>query len=369
MTWAVATSRVVDDMPGAWRVIEPMLWLTISVLLTGLASRVIYGLRERVSELVRLGQYTLVEKLGEGGMGVVYRARHAMLRRPAALKLLPPDRAGARAIARFEREVNVTATLTHPHTVAIYDFGRTPDGVFYYVMEYLDGLDLEALVKAGGPQPAARVIHILKQVGGALADAHAAGLIHRDVKPSNIVLCDRRLAGDFAKVVDFGLVRELAVPTEADQSTADAVVGTPLYMAPEAISAPATIDARADAYALGAVAYFLLTGTTVFSAPTLFELYAQHMYKAPQPPSERVDGIPAKLEALILSCLAKLPEARPASLEHFLAALGELDDVAPWTAEQARSWWTAHPSRRPAAESGELGPLAVDLTLRAGRTR
>jgi serine/threonine-protein kinase len=354
-------------VPVSLRIFEPLTWLVISMLLTGLTSRVIYGLRRKVEQFARLGQYTLGEKLGEGGMGIVYRASHAMLRRPTALKLLPPDRAGASAVTRFEREVQLTATLTHPNIVTIYDFGRTPDGVFYYVMEHLDGLDLEALVRADGPQPAGRVVHILKQVVSALAEAHGAGLIHRDIKPANVVLCERGLARDFAKVVDFGLVRDLSRSTQ--DSTAGAVQGTPLYMAPEAIVAPDTVDGRSDYYALGAVAYYMLTGQPVFTAETLVELCAHHLHTQPPAPSTKGAGIASpKLDALVLSCLAKHPHERPQSATDFLSALDGLDDVAPWTVADAIAWWSG-PGHRvrtkppPAPTQDGLGStIAVDLS-------
>jgi hypothetical protein len=348
-------------LPSVLSVIEALTWLTISVVLSGMASRVIFGLRRRVAQFARLGQYTLGEKLGEGGMGVVYRASHGMLRRPAALKLLQPDRSGARAIARFEREVQLTATLTHPNTVAIYDFGRTPDGIFYYVMEYLDGLDLEALVRGDGAQRAGRVVHVLKQVAGAMAEAHGVGLVHRDIKPANILLCERGRSRDFAKVVDFGLVRDMSGSPAIAQSMIGAVEGTPLYMAPEAFATPDLVDGRADIYALGAVAYYLLTARPVFTAVTLMGLCEAHLRTPPQPPSEHSRlPVPRNLEALVLACLAKGPDQRPQSADELLAALEALDDVAPWTAADARSWWAG----RGRAVRGEPAPVQEDLPSR-----
>ncbi len=347
-------------------------WSMITVGLTGLISRVIYGLQRHLEQAMRLGQYTLVEKIGEGGMGAVYRASHAMLRRPTAIKLLPAERAGARALQRFEREVQLTALLTHPNTVAIYDYGRTPDGIFYYAMEYLEGLDLEVLVERRGPQPAARVLHVLVQVTGALSEAHAAGLIHRDIKPANVILCQRGGVSDFAKVVDFGLVKELKPSsTSASASSAGNVItGTPLYLAPEAIVAPDTIDARADLYALGAVAYWLLTGTPVFDAPTLLEICAKHLHADVELPSVRGKReLPSALEALVLQCLEKDPAKRPASaaaLGASLRALVERGEVAVWTDDQASRWWSDNAEDTKRRRSPSASPLGQTVGIDLG---
>ncbi|HKE18045.1 MAG TPA: serine/threonine-protein kinase [Kofleriaceae bacterium] len=361
-------------------------YLTLPVVVATVTSRVIYGLREQVREAAQLGQYTLEEKIGEGAMGAVYRARHAMLRRPTAIKLLPPDRAGERNIARFEREVQLTSKLTHPNTVAIYDYGRTPDGVFYYAMELLDGVDLEQLVGAAGPQPPGRVVHILAQVCGALSEAHAVGLIHRDIKPANILLCERGGASDVAKVVDFGLVKERegagdgagdgdgagAVgdgDARASQSAA-AITGTPLYLSPEAIREPRAVDARSDLYALGAVGYFLLTGRPVFQAESVVELCGMHLYREPVPPAERVGRrLPDELCQLLLRCLAKRPDERPASAADLRAALLACP-VAPWTDADSAPWWLEHGAALRAARAGAApvepyaATVAIDLRLR-----
>jgi serine/threonine-protein kinase len=272
-------------------------------------------------------------------MGTVFRARHAMLRRPTAVKLLPPGKGGAERLTRFEREVQLTSRLSHPNTVVIFDYGRTPAGVFYYAMEYLEGVDLERLVKRVGPQHPARVVHILRQVAGSLSEAHGIGLIHRDIKPANIILvADRGGAADVAKVVDFGLVRDL--DEAAELSKDDIIRGTPDYLSPEAISTPDKVDGRGDLYALAAVGYLLLTGRVVFEGRTVMEVCGHHLHSKPVPPADRLGRpLPEKLSTLILDCLEKDPDLRPASAADFLVRLVGCDDVAPWTDSQARDWW------------------------------
>jgi len=312
-------------------------WLAATVALSTLASRIIYGLSQRVRAATELGQYTLEEKIGEGGMGAVYRARHALLRRPTAVKLLPPELAGERSIQRFEREVQLTSGLTHPNTIAIYDYGRTPDGVFYYAMEYLEGITLEDLVVHDGPQPPARVVHLIKQLCGALAEAHGVHLIHRDVKPANIVLCVRGGLADYVKVLDFGLVKEVATASPK-LSAAQTVMGTPAYLAPEALTRPDEIDSRADLYAVGAVAYELLTGKPVFDGATVLEVCAKILHDAPVSPSERKGSpVPPALETLVLACLSKDPSARPQSAVEISNALDRHGEL--WTALDATRWW------------------------------
>src|SRR5215471_1077453 len=270
--------------------IDLITWSIAAVAMAAITSRVIFGLRAEINKVKRLGQYTLEGKLGEGGMGVVYRASHAMLRRPTGIKVLKPEIAGDETLRRFEREVLLTASLSHPSTIAIFDYGRTPQGLFYYAMEYLDGLNLYQLVEKDGPQPPARVAHILRQVCGALAEAHAVGLIHRDINPANIILSERGGMPDVAKVVDFGLVKSLepnGSGADVEATQANVLVGTPLYISPEAIKGEA-LDGRSDLYALGAVGYFLLTGTHVFPAPNHVEVFAHHLHTAPESPSVRL---------------------------------------------------------------------------------
>jgi hypothetical protein len=312
-----------------------------AVAVSTVASRSIFGLREQVREASQLGQYTLLEKIGEGGMGAVYRASHAMLRRPTAVKLLPAGQAGADRLQRFEREVQMTSRLTHPNTVAIFDYGRTPDGVFYYAMEYLEGLNLEDLTRVDGPQSAGRVVHVLRQVASSLAEAHEIGLIHRDVKPANVILVPMRGgAPDVAKVVDFGLVKELDQDT--DLSRDDQIAGTPLYLAPEAITSPGRVGARSDLYSLGCVGYYLLTGHPVFEGRNMVEVCGHHLHTRPVHPAARLGRpVPEGLAALLLSCLEKEPSRRPSYAGELLEALDGLADVPPWTNEQARVWWSA----------------------------
>ncbi|HEY8231029.1 MAG TPA: serine/threonine-protein kinase [Vicinamibacteria bacterium] len=329
---------------GAAAGVVHVVWTGLAVLgavaISTVASRSIFGLREQVREASQLGQYTLLEKIGEGGMGAVYRASHVMLRRPTAVKLLPPGQTGAERLQRFEREVQMTSRLTHPNTVAIFDYGRTPDGVFYYAMEYLEGLNLEDLTRHDGPQSAGRVVHVLRQVASSLAEAHEIGLIHRDVKPANVILVPQRGgAPDVAKVVDFGLVKELDQDT--DLSRDDQIAGTPLYLAPEAITSPGRVGARSDLYSLGCVGYFLLTGRPVFEGRNMVEVCGHHLHTKPQPPAERLgQPVPAGLSALLLACLEKDPAERPSFAGAFLDTLDRLADVPPWTGELARAWWT-----------------------------
>ncbi|WP_442483487.1 serine/threonine protein kinase [Aeoliella sp. SH292] len=294
--------------------------------------------REAAIEAKQLGQYKLEEKLGEGAMGVVYRGQHAMLRRPTAIKLLNADRVTDLSIGRFEREVQITSNLNHPNTIAIYDFGRTPEDIFYYAMEFLDGIDLQTLVDRYGPQPAGRVIYILKQVCGSLYEAHCAGLVHRDIKPANIMLNRRGGEGDVVKVLDFGLVK-----AKEDRGEGESMAGTPLYMSPEAIQLPNSVDACSDIYAVGAVGYFLITGKPVFAADTLVDLCQMHTSEPPVPPSQRLgQPVPAELEHAILSCLEKSRARRPQTARDLAKLLDACPAADEWTLDQADAWWSAH---------------------------
>jgi eukaryotic-like serine/threonine-protein kinase len=337
----------VGDMAYPATLVTAFFW-GIVVAMAASFSHTIYGLRKAVSDIRRLGQYTLEEKLGEGGMGVVYRASHAMLRRPTAIKLLLPERTGADALARFEREVRRTAMLTHPNTVTVFDYGQTTDGVFYYAMELLDGASLEQIVEIDGPQPPERVIYLLDQVAASLAEAHDAGLIHRDIKPGNILVVDRGGISDLVKVVDFGLVKDVRAnaASEATVTSTDSITGTPHYMAPETITAPDSVDARTDIYALGAVGYWLLTGTHVFRGNTVMEVLAHHLHSAPEPPSVRMNApVERDLEKVLLACLAKRPDDRPPSAHAVRDQLRACYAATRWTNQRASEWWRAHGDR------------------------
>jgi hypothetical protein len=355
---AVATEQ---DLPGPALVLAGLVFSAVIVLLAATGSRIIYGLRRQVTAAMQLGQYTLDRKIGEGGMGAVYRAHHVMLRRPTAVKLLLPDRVGVENLARFEREVQHMSQLTHWNTVAVFDYGRSPDGVFYYAMEYLGGgIDLENLVLKHGPQPARRVIHILSQVCGALQEAHEQGFIHRDVKPANIILCSRGGMPDVAKVVDFGLVKEITADTGASQQV---ILGTPAYVAPEAVTDPAGIGPAVDLYALGCVGYYLLTGKRVFEGKTAVDICIQHVTAIPKRPSEVSSiPIPSELEDILMKCLAKKPADRYASALELAEALSALPPSKDWNDAFAKRWWKEFSaSEDGGASSSSTMTITVDL--------
>jgi eukaryotic-like serine/threonine-protein kinase len=327
-------------------------WLSVAggflaATISTIISRVMHGLGRQVERARKLGAYELVEQLGHGGMGEVWRAEHHSLIRPAAVKLLRRELTERLPLnerealnARFQREVQSTAMLTSPHTVAVYDFGHTHDGALYYVMELLHGLDVETLVEKHGPQPAERVIYLMRQVCDSLAEAHRRNLIHRDIKPANIYLCAIGLKVDFVKVLDFGLVRD--VTSNLRLTSEGAVSGTPAYVAPEA-AAKNQFDARGDIYALGCVAYYMLTGQLVFEAETSAAMIAAHIRDQPVPPSQRTElAIPPALDEIVLACLAKDPKDRPQSAEELQHRLNEVPLDATWNQERGRAWWSVH---------------------------
>jgi serine/threonine-protein kinase len=338
----------IPDDQFIYSVIWDQCTLWIGVALAALASKVNFSLRVEAWEARQLDQYVIESRLGVGGQGEVYRARHAMLRRPTAIKLIRSDTVGPRTLKRFEKEVRQTSRLTHPNTIRIFDYGRSAEGVFYYAMELLDGADLDRIVDVAGPMPAARVIHVLAQACAALHEAHEKGLVHRDVKAGNLILCTRGLDRDVVKVMDFGLVKTIDTG-DASLTRADEICGSPHTMAPEGMLGD-PITRRSDLYSLAAVGCYLLTGKPVFDGKTVIEIASAHLNQEPTPPSARVDGVPADLEAVLLRCLAKAPEARFADADALRAALLACADAGSWTQAEARAWWDEHEERLDAAE-------------------
>jgi serine/threonine-protein kinase len=347
MTSGATTARL-DPGQFFFGLVFPYL---IAVGMAYVGARVVYGLGTEIRRARELGSYRLEEKLGEGGMGEVWRARHRLLARPAAIKLIRAPARGDQpaapteeAVRRFEREAQAIARLRSPHTVELFDFGRSDDGVFYYVMELLDGLDADALLRRHGPVPPERAIFLLRQVCHSLSEADACGLVHRDIKPANVFLCRYGEEYDFVKVLDFGIVRAsgLAAAAGPGDTSDQAIQGTPAFMAPEQAMGTG-LDGRSDIYATGCLAYWLLTGQYVFTADTPMALIVQHAGTAPVPPSRRTDRpVPPALEALVLACLAKDPADRPQSARELSRRLGELPEAAAWTQERARAWWAEH---------------------------
>ena len=327
------------------------------ILITALAyagQRVVYALGKEATRAQELGSYRLIERLGKGGMGEVWKASHRLLARPAAIKLLQTkagDGADADAMRRFEREAQVTSQLRSAHTVELWDFGVAGDGRFYYVMELLDGLDLDRLVKQYGPVPAERAIFLLHQVCHSLAEAEAHGLVHRDIKPANILTCRYGGEHDFIKVLDFGIVK-ITQASEALVTQENILRGTPAFIAPEQVLSRGEIDSRADIYSVGCVAYWLLTGDLVFRGDTPIAVMMHHAHTAPVPVSQRTElPIPPELDRLILSCLEKDPVKRPQSARELARRLAEIPLTTPWSEERAETWWTRHEPSAPEALS------------------
>ena len=331
----------------------------------------VFCLARDVSKARRLGSYQLSEKIGAGGMGEVWKANHRMLRRPAAIKLIRPESLGAddsnsgrTALRRFEREAQATAMLTSPHSIVLYDFGIGDDGVFYYVMELLEGRDLKTLVQEHGPLPAERALHFLSAACDSLADAHHRGLIHRDVKPANLYACRRGRDFDFLKILDFGLVKSVRDPGESITQLTGAGVtsGTPGFMAPEMVTGEHAVDARSDIYGLGCVAYWMLTGQLVFDGKNPLSLLVQHVKEDPPPMSSRTElEVPPRLEEIVRACLAKNPSDRPGSADQLQKMFDELITTMPaWTPERAEKWWRINlPNLHAAPVSGPLDTAAT----------
>lgn len=366
--FGVVTEVEVREAYETLYVVRQGFWALVALLMLGAVGVFFYNflfqnLSSRVRKAERLGQYTLEEKIGEGGMGAVYRARHAMLRRPTAIKLIKEGQVKQETLVRFEREVQLTSQLSNPNTVAIYDFGRTPEGVFYYAMEYLPGITLDNLVMNDGPQPERRVVHILRQICSSLAEAHARGMIHRDIKPANIMVLERGGMYDVVKVLDFGLVKDI---NSGDQNVTamNTVPGTPHFLSPEAIQHPDAIDARSDLYAVGAVGYFLLTGSFVFSGSSAIEVLGKQVNDTPQDLSGRLGRhLDPYLEGLILRCLAKDPADRPADAGALLEALGSgyQSPIGTWTQQEAAAWWAESATGCRAPEC--LDSISMEPTL------
>jgi serine/threonine-protein kinase len=360
--------NVKQEVPNAAFVVGAILFSAIAVVLATTGSSIIYDLRHKVSEAMRLGQYMLDRRIGAGGNGEVYRAHHAMLRRDTAIKLLLPDKVGAENLDRFEREVQMMSRLTHPNTVSVFDYGRSAEGILYYAMEYLPGIDLEKLVRFQGRQPANRVIDIMIQVCGALQEAHDLGLIHRDIKPGNIILCERGGMPDVAKVVDYGLVKELTRDTSA---SGQAIPGTPGYVAPEALTDPDAVGPAVDLYALGAVGYFLLTGRQVFAGKTAVDVMLQHVKEQPERPSVVAPiHVSRELENAIMRCLAKQPGDRFASAHALAEALEVVPRARDWDREEARRWWRDFRAKQssPATSDTPTLTITVDIGQRGARS-
>ncbi|MCP4190896.1 MAG: serine/threonine protein kinase [Planctomycetaceae bacterium] len=341
--FGVATEMPMKDAFAPLRyVTSAFIFLIASVTLLALGLLVsalsLIRMRDRIGEAERLGAYQLQQLIGEGGMGRVYKAQHALLKREAAVKLLDGLDSNQETIDRFEREVQLTCQLTHPNTIQIYDYGRSETGVFYYAMEYLPGITLEQLVALVGQIPPARVINLLSQVCASLTEAHEVGLIHRDIKPANVMLCNRGGIADFAKVLDFGIAKKL--DPEHEITHHDSVVGTPHYIAPERISNGSQVDSRSDLYSVGCVGFYLLTGSTPFQADSPVKLFHQLLNKtAPAPSKRTTQPVPVELDQIIFACLAQEPNERPASAKAMRHVLDELKEQHPWTQDEAHAWW------------------------------
>ncbi len=351
--FGVATEMEKREAFAPHRMVRIVIWILAGLLAFAVLGIVVTGfvvttLQKRMKkvdqEIHELGQYTLLNKIGEGGMGAVYKAQHAMLQRPTAVKLLRQENCSESDLARFEREVQLTSRLSHPNTIAIYDYGRAPDGLFYYAMEYLIGVTLEKFVEKVGPVPEARAIYVLQQVCSSLEEAHELGLVHRDIKPANIMLCKHGGQFDVVKVLDFGLVKDVT-EGQTGTTTHNYILGTPLYLSPEAITTPEVVEPARDIYAVGAVAYYLLTGRPVFDGANPMQIFQKHMGHTQIPPSEVVGwDIDSDLESIVMRCLAKNANERPMTVGDLWTLLAECRKASRWDRNKAKAWWTAHAS-------------------------
>ncbi len=345
----------------------------VTAIVTAVLSTNFYALGRRLESARQIGSYKLTNLIGKGGMGEVWRAEHRMLSRCSAIKLVRPEVVGAgtagsnspqTAVMRFEREAQATAALRSPHSVEIYDFGVTQDGRFYYVMELLDGMDLDSMVRRFGPLPASRVIYFLLQVCDSLSEAHELGLIHRDIKPKNIFVCRLGRNFDFVKVLDFGLVKNVSTSRDQSLTQDGTTTGTPAYLAPEAARGSKDIDARSDIYSLGCVAYWLLTGQTVFEGATAVATILKHVTEAPMRPSERTENeVPEDLEKVILRCLAKEPDERPQSADELSQLLTQCQGAHSWRRKEARAWWKMHLPSSLAPQTSTCDVRSIEVKL------
>ncbi len=342
----------------------------VCALIAVVPAHIIRGLGKQARRARDLGSYKLGDEIGRGGMGEVYRAEHKLLARQAAIKLIRPEMLGARdpdaarvMVTRFKREAQAAAALRSPHTIELYDFGTSQDGAFYYVMELLDGIDLDTLVQRFGPLPADRVVHFMRQACLSLAEAHTQGLVHRDIKPSNLLTTRMGVEVDFIKVLDFGLVKARHGREDTLLTQPQVATGTPAYMAPEVAMGETDIDGRADLYSLGCVMYWLLTGQLVFERDVPLAMLHAHVSEPPVPPSQRTEvGIPAELEAVVLACLAKKPEDRPRDAFALEDALARVPSTEAWNTDRARQWWDTHLPTRAVAEPCDKGELAPEIS-------
>ncbi len=336
------------ELGGAEAARNHAIWGVVTIAILGgtsaFVSHTLYTLTKTAHRAKRLGKYLIHGEIGKGGMGTVFFAQHSLMCRPTAVKVMTPGTEGARtALARFEREVKLSATLTHPNTITIYDVGRTPDHFLYYAMEYLEGLDLQQLVETYGPLSPARTVHVLKQVCGSLAEAHERNIIHRDIKPSNIFLTRRGGIYDFVKVLDFGLAKQIGSDTATAITKTGMLFGTPRFLAPETVYGDDQVDGRADLYSLGGVAYWMLTGRPPFVSASSVEVVIDHVKTTPKPPSQVTEvPIPAELEAVVMKCLEKKPGDRYQTARQLEEALDSVSFDETWDRDRAHEWWDLH---------------------------
>jgi serine/threonine-protein kinase len=354
----LVTAWIDPDVRTAWDaqvLVEMVLVLSLSAVSAVFGVYTINTLRTEAFRARQLGQYKLKRLIGRGGMGDVYLGEHQLMKRPCAIKVIRPEKAGdPKVLARFEREVQATARLSHWNSVDIFDYGRADDGTFYYVMEFLPGMNLAELVRRYGPMPAARAIHLVRQACDALQEAHEVGLIHRDIKPANIFAAVRGGLYDVAKLLDFGLAKPLS-NLDGDQITQEGTItGSPLYMSPEQAVGDREPDARSDIYAMGSVLYFLLTGRPPFEDEKPMRVLIAHAHEPPVPPSQVNGDVPEDLELVVLRCLHKSPDDRYHSAADLMAALDDCNDAGRWTRDAARDWWRHNEQDAIVASESEL---------------